>query len=222
MKTPTHARGRCSPDIVLLKLAVWFSLWRRRLGFSLGDAAGFRAGFAARDEGVHPPAPPPLGKVRPATRHVTVSPLAPPSHHAPIATRDFEENNGHPADYEDKKVAREYQQLRTRLREVEMDQVLHHCGHPAAAALHHHCLSTHLACSLHALSHRRRSTATSCPSFPTAAPAARAPACRPSAPWQARSTRRAATQTQHIAQRTATPPSDRAMRSPAERARSRR
>ena len=99
----------------------------------LADAAGFIAGGESRAEGDHPLAPPPLGKVRSATRHpppATHHRVGEPSPHGLTThhcrTREFQKNNGHPAGYEDKKVAKDYQKLCTRLREVEMDQALHH------------------------------------------------------------------------------------------------
>ena len=160
----------------------------------LADAAGFIAGGESRAEGDHPLAPPPLGKVRSATRHpppATHHRVGEPSPHGLTThhcrTREFQKNNGHPAGYEDKKVAKDYQKLCTRLREVEMDQALHHTPRyrrstatdaPPMQSSTSTASAPTQANSPHFFAHCRRSSATSCPSSP-AAPAARAPACRP-------------------------------------------
>lgn len=123
----------------------------------------------------------------PATHHHDgePSPHGLTAHHC--RTREFEKNNGHPAGYEDKKVAKDYQKLCTRLREVEMDQALHHTPRyrrstatdaPPMQSSTSTASAPTQANSPHFFAHCRRSSATSCPSSP-AAPAARAPACRP-------------------------------------------
>ena len=74
----------------------------------------------------------------PATHHppsMMVSPRHTVSPHHHCLAREFEKNHGRPADYEDKKDAKDFQKLCTRLREIEMDQERSH--HHDAHMLHH-------------------------------------------------------------------------------------